>query len=88
LQFLEKQANGAKAGESGSPTAREIGQTSLMSYFAAASLANKQSKEIPTSLEESELFSFIKTLNLDEMSPKQAINALYEAKSLLEDSYD
>jgi DNA mismatch repair protein MutS len=88
LQFLEKQANGAKAGESGSPTAREIGQTSLMSYFAAASLANNQSKEIPTSLEESELFSFIKTLNLDEMSPKQAINALYEAKSLLEDSYD
>ena len=88
LQFLEKQANGAKAGESGSPTARDIGQTSLMSYFAAASLANNQSKEIPTSLEDTELFSYIKTLNLDEMSPKQAIDALYEAKSLLEDSYD
>ena len=88
LQFLEKQANGAKAGESGSPTARDIGQTSLMSYFAAASLANNQSKETPTSLEDTELFSYIKTLNLDEMSPKQAIDALYEAKSLLEDSYD
>ena len=88
LQFLEKQANGAKAGESGSPTARDIGQTSLMSYFAAASLASNSSKELPTSLEESQLFSYIKTLNLDEMSPKQAIDALYEAKSLLEDSYD
>ena len=88
LQFLEKQANGAKAGESGSPTARDIGQTSLMSYFAAASLANNQSKEIPTSLDDTELFRYIKTLNLDEMSPKQAIDALYEAKSLLEDSYD
>ena len=88
LQFLEKQAYGAKAGESGSPTARDVGQTSLMSYFAAASLANKQSKEIPTSQEESELLDFIAKLKLDEMSPKQAIDALYEAKSLLEGYYD
>jgi len=88
LQFLEKQAYGAKAGESGSPTARDVGQTSLMSYFAAASLANKQSKEIPTSQEESELLNFIAKLKLDEMSPKQAIDALYEAKSLLEGYYD
>ena len=88
LQFLEKQAYGAKAGESGSPIARDIGQTSLMSYFAAASLAGRESKEIVTSLEESELYNFITNLKLDEMSPKQAIDALYEAKSLLGDSHE
>ena len=86
LQFLEKQAYGAKAGESGSPIARDIGQTSLMSYFAAASLAGRESKEIVTSHEESELYNFITNLKLDEMSPKQAIDALYQAKSLMGDS--
>ncbi len=88
LQFLEKQAYGAKAGESGSPMARDVGQTSLMSYFAAASLAKNQSKEIFTSPEEAKLFNFITTLNIDEMSPKQANEALYEAKSLLGDTND
>ena len=88
LQFLEKQAYGAKAGESGSPLARDVGQTSLMSYFAAASLTNNQSKEEVTSLEESDLFNFIATLNVDEMSPKQAMDALYQAKTMLGDSND
>ena len=88
LHFLEKQAYGAKAGDSGSPGARDVGQTSLMSYFAAASLTNNASKQKVTSLQESELFSFITNLSVDEMSPKQAIDALYEAKSLLEDSHD
>ena len=88
LQFLEKQAYGAKAGESGSPLARDVGQTSLMSYFAAASLTNNESKKEVTSLEESDLFNFITTLNVDEMSPKQAMDALYQAKTLLGDSND
>lgn len=88
LHFLEKQAYGAKAGDSGSPGARDVGQTSLMSYFAAASLTNNASKQKVTSPQESELFSFITNLSVDEMSPKQAIDALYEAKSLLEDSHD
>jgi len=85
LQFLEKQAYGAKAGDSSSPTARDLGQTSLMSYFAAASLAKSQGEQKLTSLEDTELFKFLNHLNLDEMSPKDAMDALYEAKSLLGD---
>ncbi len=85
LQFLEKQAYGAKAGDSSSPSARDLGQTSLMSYFAAASLAKSQGEQKLTSLEDAELFKFLKHLDLDEMSPKDAMDALYEAKSLLGD---
>ena len=85
LQFLEKQAYGAKAGDVGAPSARDIGQTSLMGYFAAASLAQVQSKQNPTKETGGKLSSFIKTLELDEMSPKEALNALYEARSLLEE---
>ena len=85
LQFLEKQAYGAKAGDVGAPSARDIGQTSLMGYFAAASLAQAQSKQNPTKETGGKLSSFIKSLELDEMSPKEALNALYEARSLLEE---
>ena len=85
LQFLEQQAYGAKAGDSSSPIAREVGQTSLMGYFAAASMANDGSEHKLTSLEETQLFSFLKDLDLDNMSPRDAMDALYEAKSMLED---
>ena len=85
LQFLEKQAYGAKAGDSKSPTARDIGQTSLMGYFAAASLVESQSTQSQKSLDETELYAYLQELNLDEMSPKDAMNALYEAKALMEE---
>tara|TARA_Y100001958_G_scaffold100839_1_gene69947 strand:+ start:1583 stop:4198 length:2616 start_codon:yes stop_codon:yes gene_type:complete len=85
LQFLEQQAYGAKAGDSSSPIAREVGQTSLMGYFAAASMAKDGSEHKLTSLEETQLFSFLKDLDLDNMSPRDAMDALYEAKSMLED---
>ena len=49
-----KQAYGAKAGDSKSPTARDIGQTSLMGYFAAASLVESQSTQSQKSLDETE----------------------------------
>ena len=85
LQFLEQQAYGAKAGDSSSPIAREIGQTSLMGYFAAASMAKDGSEHKLTSIEETQLFIFLKDLDLDNMSPRDAMDALYEAKSMLED---
>lgn len=85
LQFLEKQAYGAKAGDSASPSAREVGQTSLMGYFAAASLAKSQTDRKSSSIEDTKLYSYLNGLNVDNMSPKEAMNALYEAKSLMED---
>ena len=85
LQFLEKQAYGAKAGDSRSPSAREVGQTSLMGYFAAASLAKSEQLSPTTSFKDSELYAYLLGLNLDEMSPKDALNALYEVRSQLEE---
>ena len=39
LQFLDHQADGAKAGGGGQPGRRDQGQSSLMRYFAAANAA-------------------------------------------------
>ncbi len=87
LQFLEKQAYGAKAGDNSSPVARDIGQMSLLGYFAAASISNGDEK-LSSNPVENQLLEFIEKLNLDEMSPKEAMNCLYEAKNILEGEND
>ena len=56
-----------------------------MGYFAAASLVESQSTQSQKSLDETELYAYLQELNLDEMSPKDAMNALYEAKALMEE---
>ena len=83
LQFLEKQAYGAKAGDSSSPGVRDIGQSSLMSYFAAASMVKEENDQLTNNHLESKLVEFLEQLEIDEMSPKEAMNALYEAKNIL-----
>ena len=83
LQFLEKQAYGAKAGDSTSPGVRDIGQSSLMSYFAAASMVKEENNQLANDPLESKLVEFLEHLEIDEMSPKEAMNALYEAKNIL-----
>ena len=83
LQFLEKQAYGAKAGDSSSPGVRDIGQSSLMSYFAAASMVKEENNQSSNNHLESKLVEFLEHLDIDEMSPKEAMNALYEAKNIL-----
>jgi len=88
LQFLERQSNGAKAGDSSSPVSRDSGQASLMGYFAAASISNNKSKQEQTKPVENELYKYIEHIDVDEMSPKEALNALYEAKNILEDYHD
>ena len=80
LVFLEKQAKGARAGESGAPIARDLGQASLMGYLAAAAnekTTNKYEKVI-------EELDYICS-KLDNLSPKDAHDSLYRLKSLRED---
>ena len=85
LAFLERQAQGAKAGESGTPSARAQGQSSLMGYFAAAAMGQHAAEPVvqQTSQEHLDLIEKIQTLDVDEMTPRQAHEALYQLKKLL-----
>ena len=56
-----------------------------MGYFAAASLAKSEQLSPTPSFKDSELYAYLLGLNLDEMSPKDALNALYEVRSQLEE---
>ena len=86
LAFLEQQAHGAKAGESGTPSTRAEGQSSLMGYFAAAALTQKNGTPLPApsiSSEEKETLAYLSTIDADELSPRQAHEALYRLKKIL-----
>jgi len=87
LAFLEQQAQGAKAGEQGTPQSRDHGQASLMGYFAAAAMSNKEPAEdqpFPEYIET--ILNMLNTTNIDELSPRQALEALYSLKSTMEDA--
>jgi DNA mismatch repair protein MutS len=87
LAFLERQARGAKAGESGAPTARLQGQASLMGYFAAAAMG-QPTTEVPidkTPQHHLDLLDKINALDVDELTPKQAHDQLYQLKRMLGD---
>jgi DNA mismatch repair protein MutS len=91
LAFLEQQARGAKAGESGTPSARAEGQSSLMGYFAAAALTQKNgtSQPVPSiSSEEKETLAYLSDIDADELSPRQAHEALYRLKKILGGAHD
>ena len=86
LAFLEQQADGAKAGESGTPSSRAHGQSSLMGYFAAAAMnqSNQTSSSQPSLLpEQKNTLEYLRQIDADELSPKQAHDALYRLKKLL-----
>jgi len=85
LAFLERQAEGAKAGESGTPTARANGQSSLMGYFAAAAMNQTTTKDSAPKTPQAhhDVIQNIEGLDVDEMTPRQAHDALYQLKKLL-----
>jgi len=83
LIFLEKQARGARAGESGAPMARDLGQSSLMGYLAASVNENRDDKYEKV-IEELDLICS----QLDNMSPKDAHDSLYRLKILKESLRD
>lgn len=85
LAFLESQAEGAKAGESGSPLRRESGQKSLFGYMAAAGGSNIQqvaSNELPP--HEEKALQRLKQVDPDMLSPREAIDILYELRDVLQ----
>ena len=80
LLFLEKQARGARAGESGAPMARDLGQSSLMGYLAAASVGENHEDKYEKVIEELDNICS----QLDNMSPKDAHDSLYRLRTLRE----
>ena len=85
LAFLEQQAGGAKAGEQGAPQSRDAGQASLMGYFAAAALttqAQMSQEVVPAHI--AELMTHLSQTQVDELSPRQALDVLYQLKAMLE----
>ena len=79
--FLERQAKGARAGETGAPIARDLGQSSLMGYLAAAAVGESKDDKYEKVIEELDYICS----QIDNMSPKDAHDSLYRLKSLREE---
>ena len=77
LAFLEQQAGGARAGEQGAPQSRDAGQASLMGYFAAAAMKTKEATAPVLPAKESMALNRLKDTQVDELSPRQALEVLY-----------
>ncbi len=85
LAFLEHQAGGARAGEQGTPQSRDAGQASLMGYFAAAAMGASAKAEAKLSPGVENLLKRLDETNVDELSPRQALDVLYALKTDLEE---
>ena len=72
LAFLERQAQGAKAGRDGAPGTREKGQSSLLGYFAAAAMQTNESNGPSMSDAQENVLSTLSSINLDDLSPRDA----------------
>jgi DNA mismatch repair protein MutS len=89
LAFLESQATGAKAGETGAPVSRDSGQASLMGYFAAAAMGRSsasqtvQIEQISLEPGQQAVLDYLSTIKADDLSPRQAQDALYRLKKML-----
>ena len=85
-----RQAQGAKACESGTPTARDQGQSSLMGYFAAAAMGQQAVEPAIAQPPQAhlDLIAKLETLDVDELSPRQAHDELYQLKQFLGDGAD
>jgi DNA mismatch repair protein MutS len=84
LAFLELQAGGAKAGEHGTPKSRDAGQASLMGYFAAAAMTSSVSSEALQAPKQPVLDT-LATTNVDDLTPREALEVLYGLKAMLEE---
>jgi DNA mismatch repair protein MutS len=87
LQFLERQAEGAKAGGGGQPGRRDQGQSSLMRYFAAAN-TGAAPEEPGMSEAQSEVLDAILTADIDGMSPRDAADFLATMHDRLKEESD
>ncbi len=79
LGFLEKQADGAKAGQNGTPTARDSGQASILGFVGTPKI-QLQKDPIAESLK-----NMLSKIDPDSMSPRDAQDKLYKLIQIMED---
>ena len=84
LAFLESQAGGARAGEQGAPRSRDAGQASLMGYFAAEAMKTTDTTPVSIPAHASKVLQRLKETQVDELSPREALNILYALKNDME----
>lgn len=78
LGFLEKQAGGAKAGQTGTPIARENGQSSLLGFVGTPKVKIEKdpvSESLKRALSE---------IDPDSLSPREAQDSLYKLIKMME----
>ena len=80
LLFLESQAQGARAGEGGVPMQRETGQSSLFGW----------GRTPPTRIveKESEIEARLSEVDPDMLSPRDAMDLIYELRGMLKESHE
>ena len=85
LEFLERQAAGARAGERGQPGRRTIGQRSLFGFVdeRAAPGAAAQAADPPPQPSALEALERLQQLDPDALSPREALEAVHELTTLL-----
>ena len=95
LQFLESQAQGAKAGKSGQPDRRELGQRSLYGWRLPIGGIAEQAIESDletnqTSIPEVEVNALqeLKSVDPDMLSPREALDALYRLRNILQGRHE
>ena len=79
LNFLEKQADGAKAGNAGTPIARKAGQSSLMGFVGSPRVIVEKDEKLEN------IKSEVIAMDIDSMTPREALDALYKLKTKIEE---
>ena len=101
LLFLESQAEGARAGEDGAPISRDVGQSSLFGWMlpkgAGATPGTEDTTaegppEVPIGarLEPTEAAALARLAEMDPdaMSPREAMDLIYELKGILRGQHE
>ena len=87
LVFLEQQAEGARAGETGQPSARDSGQRSIFGYMLPVG-GEVHGEAIAASVElpqhESRALERLKQVDPDMLAPREALDILYELRDVLQ----
>jgi DNA mismatch repair protein MutS len=82
LLFLESQAQGARAGEGGVPLAREAGQSSLFGGW------NQRTAPARVVEKESEIEKRLTEIDPDMLSPRDAMDLIYELRGMLQGTHE
>ncbi len=87
LTFLEHQAEGARAGESGQPQTRNIGQRSIFGYMlpvGGEAVSEHLASTVALPEHESKALDRLKQVDPDMLAPREALGILYELRDLLQ----